>query len=133
MTDFKYHQKAAEMDERLEKIMESHSSSGSSAAPEQEPVAKHSGLQAYIDGQTIQDEIQALLSRPKIASEEIRAELARERITDIVEGRREKLSSFLAETNAAVEAMSGRDPVAETQALIRQGMDPLEAARKTLA
>jgi hypothetical protein len=131
MKDFKYHQKAAEFDERLEKVMESHVASAT-AAPAPEPV-KQSGLQAYIEGSTIHDEVQALLSRPKTASETIRAELARERITEIVDGRQEKLASFVAETNAAIEELNQRDPVAETQALIRQGMDPVEAARKTLA
>jgi hypothetical protein len=135
--DFKYHQKAAELDERLEAVMESHAeeAASSSDTPAVRPTTKQSGLQAFLDGQTVQDEMQAVLGRlnTKSAAEEIRTELARERMSEILEGRQEKLSSFLAETSAAVGEMNHHDPVAETRSLIRQGVDPIEAARRVLA
>lgn len=133
MDNFKYHAKAAEFDQHLEQVMESHAATTKTDPTEPEAAVKQSGLQSYVDGVTIHDEIQSILSRPKTASEEIRAELAREQMSDIIEGRRTKFASFLAETSALVEKLSERDIVAETTDLIRQGMDPAEAARKTLA
>jgi len=108
MKDFKYHQKAAEFDDHLEKVMESHAAASTAQAPAATPPepTKQSGLQSYIDGVTIHDEVQAILSRPKTASEEIRTELARDRMDEILDSRESLVSSFVAETKVACEELA---------------------------
>ncbi len=126
MKDFNYH-KAAELDGRLEQVIESHRESTTKESSTPEP---ESGLQAFVGRQTIAEEI-ANIAPTKVA--DLREELARERIEEIIDARSSKLDSFYDAVKTAAAEVTDTDPVKTATDLIRSGIDPKEAARRALA
>lgn len=125
MKDFNYHP-GAELDGRLEQVIESHRETvKESSTPAAEP---ESGLQAFVGRQTIAEEI-AGITPTKVA--DLREELARERIEEIIDARSSKLDSFHDAVKTAAAEVAP-DPVKTATDLIRSGIDPKEAARRAL-
>lgn len=118
----------AELDGRLEKVIESHRPSDKVAS---EPAPETgSGLQAYVSRPTIAEELAQLQS--KIAHVDLREELARDKMDGILETRQSKLSGFLETVKSAAAEISAVDPQKVAEDLIRQGVDPQEAVKIAL-
>lgn len=120
----------SELDNRLETVMESHRTETAKQSST-ETEESTSGLRAFVSRPTIAEEI-AAVDVSKVAHIDLHEELARDQITDIMEDRSEKLSSFHDAVKAAT-AGAAADPVKVAADLIRSGIDPQEAARRALA
>lgn len=120
----------SDLDHRLEQVMESHraETTKQSSTPAE---TSESGLRAFVSRPTIAEEI-ANVDVSKVAHIDLREELARDQISDIVEGRSSKLAAFHDAVKAAA-AGAGADPMKTAADLIRSGVDPQEAARRALA
>lgn len=96
--DYIYDRHAVALDQRLDALMTSHTP----AAPKQANADDApSGLQAFVERQTIAQEIAAI---PKVAVD-INAELARDQVAGMVEERNGRFDSFLASTSPMVDSM----------------------------
>lgn len=89
MNDFNYHQKAVDLDRRLEAVMESHKA---------EPVkVAESGLVGFVERRSIAEEISSL----KKASVDLNIERAKEQMDALLEKRASGFDDFLADVKAA--------------------------------
>lgn len=117
------------LDQRLEQVMESHRTEApkvATATPEQA-----SGLQSFVERPTIREEIAAI--HGKVASVDLNVELAKDHMDTIIEGKASRMDAFLDAVKTAADEVTRVDPVKTAQELIRQGVDPQEAARRALA
>ncbi len=122
----------ADLDARLEKVIETHvaeTTKASSTPDQEEPI---SGLQSFVERRSISEEI-ADITPEKIAHVDLHEELARDQIDGIIADRRSKLSAFHEAVKSAAAEETAADPVKVASDLIRQGVDPKEAARRALA
>jgi hypothetical protein len=129
MTERDIYNPGSELDHRLEKVMESHqpaAKTSSTPAVEQE-----SGLQAFVQRASISEELAAIDSS-KFATD-LNVVRASEHIDHIIEEKSERFDSFLDTLKTASSEITVVDPVKTAQELIRQGVDPREAARRALA
>ena len=101
--DFNYHQKAVDLDRRLEKVIadEATNSKGASS-PEDAPI----GLQAYIERATIDEEIAAARSKAAADESDLNVIRAREKVASIVEERSSRFDSFSAMAKPVVEEVT---------------------------
>jgi hypothetical protein len=118
----------ADLDAHLEKVMESH---GTASVKEAATPETESGLQAYVERRSIAEEIAQLGN--KTASVDLREEIARDKISGIMVERQSLLSSFHETVKSAAAEITAVTPEKVAADLIRQGMDPQEAARRALA
>lgn len=116
----------SELDHRLEAVIDAHC-----AETTKESSTPTSGLQAFIDRQTISQEI-ANITPEKVAHVDLREELVKEQMDGIIEGRRAALADFHEAVKSAAAAETVTPEKVATD-LIRQGVDPQEAARRALA
>lgn len=96
--DYIYNRHAVELDSRLEKVMTSHETMPKQATDED---PSSGGLQAFVERQTIAEEIASL---PKVAID-LNVELGRAKVASIVEERTGRFDAFLATTAPAVESV----------------------------
>lgn len=93
MNDFHYHQKAVDLDRRLEKVINTELESQKSATSQDEAPL---GLQAFLERNTISEEIAATRMKGAALEEtlDINVVRAREKVASIVEERASRFDAF---------------------------------------
>jgi len=128
MTDRDIYNTGSDLDSRLEKVMESHQPTAKTSST---PAVQESGLQAFVQRPSIAEEI-AAIDNSKFATD-LNVVRAGEHIDHLIEEKSERFDSFLDTLKTASSELTVVDPVKTAQELIRQGVDPQEAARRALA
>lgn len=112
MNDFNYHQKAVELDRRLEAVMESHK-------PEPAKVAM-SGLTDFVEKRSIAEEIAGL----KKTAVDLNVERAKEQMDALLEKRASGFDDFLEAVKTAgaehLEEAAGQAEIEAHRASLRQ-------------